>query len=566
MPLWRSWEVACICALLVIMVFVVFGQTVGHGFVNYDDDTNVYESPEITAGVSLHGIAWAFTHTQVGRWAPVTAISRQIDCQFYGLWAGGHHRTNVLLHAAATVLLFLALLKLTGAIWRSGFVTAVFAVHPLHVECAAWISARGELLCGVFTMLALWSYTIYARKPERPFHYAMSICWFSLALMSKPTIVTLPFVLLLLDYWPLGRFRSRSAFPGLLKEKLPLFTLSALSCVGAVLAQKRDIHPAEIIPFSLRVGNAVVAYVVYLGKLIWPSQLAVLYPPLNNGSPAWQVMDACLVLAALTAGAYALRRKQPYLLVGWLWYLGMLAPMIGLVQVGREAYADRYTYLPQIGLCMAGTWAAADWAGRRLYRRATLGGAASVILCALLVAAWHQTGYWRDSVTLWTHTIACTGDNADAHNNLGLALVEQVRTGEAVSEFRETLRIDPSYIDAHRSLGVIFLGKREPDQAIAEFQKAVAIDPNAAPDHDNLGVALFLKGQVGEAIAEIQQSLQIDPGYVDAHRNLGIIFLGKGKVDEAIGQFQEALRLNPGDAKARQKLDQALAMKRSARN
>jgi tetratricopeptide (TPR) repeat protein len=601
---WRTWPVFGICAGLVIIVFAVFAQTVGHGFVNFDDDEYVYQNPVVSRGLSLHGIDWAFTHVHSTNWHPLTTLLHMLDCQLYGMWAGGHHLTSVFLHAACAVLLFLLLLDMTGAFWSSGFVAAVFAIHPLRVESVAWVSELKDVLSGVFFMLTLWAYARYARRPASRGSYAIVLLWFVLGLMSKPMLVTTPFVLLLLDYWPLGRFQRRSQLPGLLREKLPLFALSALSCAATVFAQRQAIRVIEPFPLSLRVGNALVAYVIYLGKLIWPIRLAVLYPLSLDGSPPWQVFDAILLLAALTAGAWLSRRARPYLLVGWLWYLGMLAPVIGILQVGVQAYADRYTYLPQIGLCLAGTWTAADWAGRRRDRRAALGAVALVILCALLVTAYHQTTYWRDSETLWTHTIDCTRDNwaarsnlgmalseqgrmeeaiaqyrealrinppdADAHTNLGIALAHQGRTGEAMAQYRAALQLAPHYPEAHYDLGLLLRRQGRTDDAIAQYREALQTDLDPADSHyslglvlrqnahNNLGNALLQQGRTDEAISQYRMALQINPAYEDACFNLGNALLQQGRVEDAIAQFRQALRLNPADLEAHNALASAL--------
>jgi Flp pilus assembly protein TadD len=557
-PKRRRWLVAVICAVLVVLVLVVFGQTAGYGFVNFDDSAYVYQNPAVSRGLSLEGIGWAFTHVHAANWHPLTTILHMLDCQMYGLWAGGHHLTNVLLHAACAVLLFLLLLEMTGKMWRSGFVAAVFAIHPLRVESVAWVSELKDVLSGVFFILTLWAYARYARRPKSRGRYAMVMLWFALGLMSKPMLVTVPFVLLLLDYWPLGRFQNRSQFPGLLREKLPLFALSALSCVATVFAQQRAIQPIEHFPFSLRFGNALVAYVIYLGKLIWPINLAVLYPLLKNGRPALQVIGALLLLAAMSAVAYESRRNRPYLLVGWLWYLGMLAPVIGILQVGWQAYADRYTYLPQIGLCVAGTWMAADWAGQRRGRRAALGAMAVIVPCALAAAAYHQTRYWRDSESLWTHTLECTRDNFLAHKNLGILLVQQGHTEEAIAEYREAVGINPSYKETHYDLGNALFRQGRTEEAIAEYREALRLDPVDADAQSNLGVALFREGSTEEAMVRFREALRLDPTDEEAHYNLGLILFQQGRAEDAIAEYREALRLNPADGEVHGDLGNAL--------
>jgi tetratricopeptide (TPR) repeat protein len=553
------WKVAGVCALLVIAVFIVFGQTIGHGFFNFDDGEYVYNNPLVTRGLSIQRIGWAFTHAIAANWHPLTMIVHMLDCQVYGLWAGGHHLTNVILHAACAVMLFLLLLEITGALWRSGFVAAVFAIHPLRVESVAWVAELKDVLSGLFFMLALWAYTRYACRRQSAGRYAMIVLWLALGLMSKPMLVTTPFVLLLLDYWPLGRLQKISQLPGLLREKIPLFALSALSSVATVLAQQRTLEPIGNFPLSERIGNGLVAYVAYLGKLIYPSQLAVLYPLSADRSPAWQVMDALLFLTAMTGGAYVLRRKQPFILAGWLWYLGMLVPVIGILKVGQQAYADRYTYLPQIGLCIGATWAAADWAGQRRGRRLALGCAAVAIPCALMVVAYRQATYWRDSETLWIHTLACTENNYVGHNNLGVVLIDQGKPREAIAQYVEAVRINPRYADVRNNLGNAMLQQGQVEEAVAQYREALRINPAYTDAHYDLGNALVRQGKQEAAVAEYEEALRLNPYYADAvHTNLGNAFLQQGKPEEAIAQYGEALRINPAYAGARNDLGYAL--------
>jgi tetratricopeptide (TPR) repeat protein len=442
------------------------------------------------------------------------------------------------------------LLDMTGAVWRCAFVAAVFAIHPLRVESVAWVAELKDVLSGLFFMLTLWAYARYARRPESKARYAMVALWFALGLLSKPMLVTVPFVLLLLDYWPLGRLRQKSQLPRLLKEKLPLLALSAASCVATVIAQKKAIQPIDRVPLALRAGNALVAYVVYLGKLIYPSRLAVLYPLLKDGWPAWQVIAAALLLVALTAGAYILRRRQPFLVVGWLWYAGMLAPVIGILQVGHQAYADRYTYLPQIGLCLAGTWSVVNWTRECRYRKAVLGSAACAVLCALVVASYHQTTYWSDSETLWTHTLASTKDNDIAHNNLANVLLLQGRKDEAVAQYNEALRINPAYTAARNNLGNLLFQTGLEKEAMAQYREALRIDPSDSLTHKNLGIALFKQGHAGEATAQFLQALQSNPANESAHICLGNVLLSQGRPDDAVAQYREAVRIDPADALA----------------
>ena len=418
--------------------------------------------PWLSAGLTLRGIIWAFTHVHCSNWHPLTWISHMLDCQLYGLRAGGHHLTNVLLHTATVIMLFLVLRRMTGLVWRSAFVAAVFAIHPLRVESVAWVAERKDVLSGLFFMLTLWAYARYAQyvTSDRgqatrtnsilsrvtchvsPYYYLV-VLFFALGLMCKPMLVTLPLVLLLLDYWPLKRFTfhdsrnvpslhpSTTPISRLLLEKLPLFGLAVASGVVTIFAQQEAIQSFEKITLPLRIGNASIAYVVYLGQMFWPSGLAVLYPFPAAGIEIAEVVLSLVLLAGITAGVLVLRRRWPWVVTGWLWYLIMLVPVIGIVQVGAQTRADRYTYLPQIGLYVMLTWVVAELCAGWRHRRWMLGGLATVILAGLIFCARMQTAYWRNSESLWTHTLACTSGNCLAHNNLGNASVPKGQGGRS---------------------------------------------------------------------------------------------------------------------------------------
>jgi protein O-mannosyl-transferase len=498
-----------------------------------------------------------------------------LDCQFYGLNPGGHHLTNVLLQATAAILLFLVLRRMTGFLWRSAFVAAVFAIHPLRVESVAWVAERKDVLSGVFFMLTLGAYVRYARQPWSPARYGLVALLFALGLMSKPMLVTLPCVLLLLDYWPLNRWRADAAAQPVFQmggrriprrvilEKLPLLGLVAASCVATLFAQTEIVRSFDQISLPLRVGNALISYVTYLEQMFWPSGLAVLYPFPANGGSLWEKILAVVFLVSISAGVFGLRKTRPYLLVGWLWYLVMLTPVIGIVQVGSQARADRYTYLPQIGLYVLLTWAVAELSIGWRYRRVLLGGGSAVILAALIFCARAQTAYWRDSESLWTHALACTSDNTFAHNNLGLALFEKGGVDEAIAQYRVALQINPDSAQAHYNLGLALLQNGNVDEAIAHFQRSLEINPNSAEAHNNLGHALFEKGSLDEAIAQFQGALQINPDYAEAHNNLGNALFQKGNVDEAIEHYQKALQINPDYADAHYNFGLALLEKGS---
>jgi len=559
-------EVAGICALLGILVVLVFGQTVNHGFANYDDTLYVSSNPMVSKGITVEGIDWAFSHKELGLWNPLVTISHMLDCQLYGGWAGGHHLSNVLLHLASVLLLFLILRQMTGALWCSAFVAALFAIHPLRVESVAWIAERKDVLSGFFFMLTLGAYLHYVRRPDCRGRYWTVILLFALGLMCKPMLVTLPFVLLLLDYWPLNRlFLSVPSGSDPAKkiavnwravaEKIPFMALSFGLCVATMLGPKETVS-IEHVPFWTRIGEAPVWLVVYLGQMIWPSGLAVIYTHPEASLPWWPA--AVALLGFLSIGIFLLRRKHPYLWMGWLWNLGMLVPVIGIVQISHHARADHYNYLPQIGLCIAVTWTLACWAGERRHRCVVLGGMGAMALFALLVVASKQTSYWRDNETLWRHTLGCTHDNALAHNNLGLALLDQERTEEAIVQYREALRINPEYALAHNNLGAALVKQERTKEAIVQYHEALRINPDYASAHNNLGAALVQQGRTKEAFVQYHEALRINPDYADAHYNLGAALIRQGRTKEALAQYREALRINPAFAEARNNLGAAL--------
>jgi tetratricopeptide (TPR) repeat protein len=570
------WTVSTICIFLAAMVWMVFGQTLGHEFVNYDDDLYVYDNPAVNRGLNLQGVEWAFTHIVASNWHPLTMLSHMLDCQLYGLKAGGHHLTNVLLHTASAILLFLVLRRMTGYLWRSALVAAVFAIHPLRVESVAWVAERKDVLSGLFFMLTLWAYTRYAQgrsrvqgrasgaqavpaSDPRPWtlDYCLVLLFFAMGLLCKPMLVTLPLVLLLLDYWPVQR-DNRSTLPGVLLEKLPLFGLAFASCVVTIIAQREALQTFEQISLPLRVGNALMSYVAYLGQMFWPFGLAVLYPftAWNVGVSA--VVLSGVVLAGISTGVVILRRRCPYFLTGWLWYLIMLVPVIGIVQVGSQARADRYTYLPQIGLYMLLVWGVAEGCAGWRHRRVALGGLATVILAVLIYCARAQAACWRNSETLWTHTLACTSDNAIAQNNLGNALLKLGREDEAVAHFQKALELNPDFAEAHNNLGNFLFQKGDVDEAMARYQKALELKPDYAIARYNLGNTLIKKGDLDEAMAQFQMALQINSDYAEAHNNLGYALIQKRSVAEAITHFQKALQINPDYADARKNLSNAL--------
>jgi Flp pilus assembly protein TadD len=508
-----------------------------------------------------------------------------LDCQLYGLNAGGHHATNVILHTIAVLLLFWVLQQMTGAAWRSALVAALFAVHPLHVESVAWVSERKDILSAVFFFLMLLAYSRYARAPS-VMRYLAVVVLFAAGLMSKPMLVSAPIILLLLDYWPLRRFEQPSLIRGKAKasesdeqrrkirrlylEKIPLFVLSAVAAILTFVLQKRTAGAIPPLPFLWRVQNAFVSYVIYVWKTLWPARLAVFYPHPNDTLALWEVMFAILLLLAITASVIVFRKQRPYLLTGWFWYLVMLIPVIGIIQVGEQGHADRYTYLPHVGLFVAAVWFAIDVATVRQSktRVAVTTAAAVLIILALAWVAFIQTSYWRNSDALWTHALAVTSDNDVAHNNLGYLCNDRGELDKAISHFESAARIRSGKRDPHYDLGSAFvqmnLGdalarKGRSDEAMRYYDEALRLQPNYADAYYNRGTVLFAKGRVDEAIADWAKALEMHPNDADAHTSLGNALLQKGSLREAIAHYVTAMALAPEDPHSRNNLAWVLA-------
>jgi tetratricopeptide (TPR) repeat protein len=581
-----------VCAFLIAAVFAVFGQTIQHEFVNYDDEDYVVDNLSVRNGVSWSGIQWAFAKTHSGNWHPITWISHMIDCQFFGLNAGAHHLMNVGIHAASAVLLFLALLKLTGRdgspsrplhsarpavapyqnLWRSAFVAALFALHPLHVESVAWVSERKDVLSGFFWMLTLLAYAAYVER-RTVLRYLLVLSSFALGLMAKPMLVTLPLILLLLDYWPLGRFGRReiedrksqigdrqskipqrfaaanpsvggSVVRGLVVEKIPLFVLSVISSVIAFLAQADAVAPLNKIALSVRIENALVSYATYVVKIFWPVHLAVIYP-LRTTFDLSEVVAAASLLIGISVLVIWLRRGCRYAPVGWLWYLITLLPVIGLIQVGFQSMADRYTYIPSVGLFICITWAAADIAARFRVRRAVLVSAAGVVLIACGIGTWHQLQYWRNSGALFSHALAVTKDNYVAENSLGDVLTHEGKVSRAVACYAEAVRLKPDYVEAYCNLGDALARGGRLQDAIAAYAEALRILPKSVEAHSGLGDVLVRQRQLEEGVSHYEAIVRFWPNSARGHFQFGKGLVLLGRPQEAVGEFREALRLWP---------------------
>lgn len=551
-----------IVLLLIAITLAVYWPVLGHEFTNYDDTDYVTSNPHVQSGLSWGNLVWAFNIGYANNWHPLTWISHMLDWRLFGQNPIGHHAGNLLFHLANTLLLFLVFRRMTSSTWKSAFVAALFAVHPLHVESVAWVAERKDVLSTLFWMLTMWAYVGYAKR-QSVRAYISVIVLFVLGLMSKPMLVTLPLALLLLDYWPLGRFEpvsaKRQAWRGwtLLAEKVPLFVLSAASSILTYLAQQRGgaLAGVEEFPIGVRVSTSLSAYVGYILDMFRPSGLVVFYPHEPLG--ALEVIGAAVVLVCVTVFAVMLRHRR-YLLVGWLWYLGTLVPVIGLVQVGAQAMADRYTYVPLIGLFVMIAWGVPDLLRvgdaetRRRGDKVTRGvsAVAAIVIAMLMLVARIQAGYWHDSMTLFQRAVSVTPNSSLAHNNLGTALYKQGNKDEAMEQFTEALRLNPELSTAHNALGFILLEKGKTDEAIRHLNEGLSISPDSAEAHDTLGDALARKKRLGEAIVHFQRAIEIKPEYAPAHRHLAVALYLKGDYAGAWAEVRVCrryrVRLEPG--------------------
>jgi tetratricopeptide (TPR) repeat protein len=614
-----------LCVALFSVVVLAFFPATRNGFINYDDDLYVTKNTHVQGGLTLSGLKWALVSTQASNWHPVTWISHMLDCQLFGLNAAGHHATNILLHALNTVLLFLLLREMTAATWRSLFVAALFGLHPVHVESVAWISERKDVLSTFFFLATLWAYSRYVEcgmrsaecgarrsQAEHPtsnithhalrithhvsFFYLLALLCFALGLMSKPMLVTVPFVLLLLDLWPLRRFslpstgQNVSGVSWLMIEKIPFFLLSAAACVITSAVQKQEGAMVMLIqlPLSARVENALVSYSRYLGMVFWPVDLAVFYPhPEHWGTLS--VVGSALVLLALCILAVWLRRSRPFLLVGWFWFVGALVPVIGLVQVGQQSIADRYTYIPYIGLFIALTWGLYELSRRWSSQKVTFTLAAVALVLVLISETRRQVNYWKSSETLFRHAIAVTRNNyvaffhaadyaffekgevgetiglcedalkarpldVEAQNLLGLALTRQGHVEEGLVHFRQAIKLKPDFAKAHGNLGNALARLGRLEEAISQLQEAVRLKPDSMEGHYNLGIALCRNGRLDQGIVELQETLKFNPNSAETHCGLGVAFAAKGRREEAVDHLKQALALRPNFPEAQQTL------------
>ena len=577
-----------VAALLILLTIIAFLPLKHNGFItSFDDNSYVTENMFVQGGLSLRGLTYAFTTTQAGNWHPLTWLSLMLDYQLFGLNPKGYHATNLFFHLANVLLLFLILENMTKALWPSALTAALFALHPLHVESVAWVSERKDVLSTFFWLTTMGAYLRYVRRPGWG-RYCLIVLSFSLGLLTKPMLVTLPFALLLLDYWPLGRFQLppppaplldesgkhpyQRFTPRLVWEKVPLLILSAFFCLSTIHAQLLGIASLEKFPFAARLGNALLSYVSYLGKMIWPVHLAVFYPVFTNSLSWGPVVAAALALLAISLLVLKGARKYPYLPVGWFWYLGTLVPVIGLVQVGLQSMADRYTYVPLIGIFIILAWGLSDlsakWRGRELW----LGAAAGLGLVTLMTLTWYQLGYWRNTKSLFEHAVEVTENNFMAYSIL---ITEYEKTGQidkATEMFKKAIDIN-NFPLAYYNFGELVFRHNIFDEAIQILEKVIQFRTDFATPYNTLGLIYDHKGRYTEALAMYQRAIAIDPTYGDAYNNLGIYYAKQGRYDDAVAMFQKAVKFNPtsenynnlGLALAKQgNLDQAIDMLRKA--
>jgi len=549
-----SRHVLVVLLSLVVINLTIYGSVGGYDFVSYDDPSYVSENPHVLNGITWAGIVWASTTREAANWHPLTWLSHMLDVQFFGPKPEMHHVTNVLFHTINSCLLFWLLWRMTEALGRSAFVAGLFAAHPLQVESVAWIAERKNVLSTLFALLALCAYVVYVRNPSRV-RYACVMFLFAFGLMAKPMLVTLPFVMMLLDWWPLQRVSlplftaaQRPLLGKLLWEKTPLFVLSMASAIITFTVQHRAgaVQSLNAIPFRLRLFNAAISYVAYLGKTAWPAKLGLSYP-FPTEIAVWKVVSSVLFLAIFTILVFRSATRRPYLATGWFWYVGTLVPVIGLVQVGDQAMADRYGYIPLIGVFLLTAWGLTELVSEWRFDRRVLPAAAVfvILLCALTARA--QVQYWKNDLVLWQHALAI-GDNPVAHVHVGNALLADGKAEEAMAHYSEALRTRPNFDLALDNLGIVLLNQGRFREALVPLKKAVLVNPSYAHAQNDLGVALERDGKIDEAIVHYSEAVRLDHDFSVAHVNLAKLLATHGRVDEAIPEYLEASRLKPDDA------------------
>lgn len=547
--------------IIIVATVFLFAPVLWYDFVNFDDPVYVLDNPIVADGVTWAGVVRAFTTTQAAYWHPVTWLSHMLDVELFGFRPGPHHLVNVLLHVFNALLLFGVLVRMTGMPGRAAFVAMIFAIHPLRIESVAWVAERKDVLSTLFWMLAIWVYVEYVKKPGRG-SYLTALGLFAIGLLAKPMVLTLPVVLLLLDVWPLRRITfdsiTRRRVMPLILEKIPFLMLSVAAAIVTIVAQHGGgaVKSLDQFPLGHRVANAVVSYVTYLWMQVLPLNLAVFYP--NVPVPAWQVAGSVVALIAISWVAIRQASRQPYLAVGWAWYLVTLLPVIGLIQAGFQSLADRFLYIPHIGISIAVTWGLAE--RFRSTRAAALlpkVAAAAVLVYFVMGLAYVRT--WCNSETMWRQALAVTRDNYVAHTNLGVALADQGRLDEALTHSYEAIRIKPEQADAHANIGNLLARRGDYDAATAHYRDAIRFWPQLADAHNNLGVALGKQGDAAGAIGSYRRALHYSPELAAAHHNLGRALAARGQTSEAETHLRGAVRIKPRFAEAHVSLGDLLA-------
>ncbi|MBN1788376.1 MAG: tetratricopeptide repeat protein [Sedimentisphaerales bacterium] len=538
-----------ICLVLTVIVSAVYYQVCNFEFLDYDDPEYVHENSNVHNGITPETIKWAFNAGYASNWHPVTWLSHALDWQFFGSDPAGHRITNLVLHIANTLLLFIVLNQMTAAVWPSAFVAALFALHPLHVESVAWIAERKDVLSTFFLMLTIWAYIRFVRR-KNILRYILIIVFFALGLMSKPMLVTLPFVLLLLDYWPLGRIGSKRSFGCLFVEKIPLFVMTIASSVITFVAQQKGgaMQPAEHLDFITRLANASISYLRYILKMFWPSRLAIFYPHSGEETSLVFAGISAALLLAITVIVLFFAKKHRYLFTGWFWYLGTLVPVIGIVQVGYQALADRYTYIPLTGLFIIIAWAADELLAKWRYRKDVLRFSALVILSVLAVVTHMQVRYWKDTITLSEHALEVTGNNFKIHFGMALTYLKQGRMDKAIYHDRQALKIIPRSITVWNNLGTALISTGRIDQAVDCFEKAVAIDPCDSEAYLNLCYLLTDKGEIDQAVSLCKKALQANPELNEIRVFLALTLVEAGRFDQAVKEYEDFLSRQPQNA------------------
>ena len=536
--------------VLIASTLAIYWQITNHEFINYDDESYITKNLRVQTGLTFESIKWAFTTFHAGNWHPVTWLSHMLDMELYGLNPMGHHWSSLQIHLINTILLFFILQYMTGALWRSAFVAALFALHPLHVESVAWVAERKNVLSTFFWMLTMLAYVHYTTRPSL-YRYLLALLLLMLGLMAKPMLVTLPFVLLLLDYWPLERLRHQSPF-NLILEKIPFFALSAVSVYISSLSVHRYeiVVSTELVPMQLRIANALVSYVKYIEKMIWPKNLAIFYP-FPDTLPIWQILGAGLFLASISFLVLLNLRKKPYLCMGWLWFLGTLIPVIGLKQAGLwPAMADRWAYVPLVGIFIILSWGGSDLLKKWTHKNVMPAILAIAVLLALTVLSFLQASHWKNSITLFENAIKVTENNCMAHNNLGIALMRDGKSNDAVFYFKKTLQIRPNFLKTLDNLGVALFQLGRFEESISYYTKALKINSENAEIHKHIAMILETQGELEKAVQHYTKALLINPELADVNYCLANALAAQKDFEKAKYQYREAIKKDSGHSNA----------------